>query len=493
MSLLDRHVEFVGALREAGLPVSVAEGIDAARSLGAVDLLDRAQLRSALAATLVKRHHHRPAFDTVFDVFFPPVTGESAAPPSDTEPPPRDPDAAHRGPLEDPTRDRVRADLERYLRDGDEQLLDVIAREAVAAFGPVPGRSSGQSSWSRNAVLQRVSASTLMSGVLASFLAGQERGGLAERRARTVINERIARFENRVDVDVRRRLAELSDAESVARTARRPTIDQVNFLGATRADLVALRREIRSLARQLATRLAIDQRRGSRGQLDFRRTIRASLSSGGVPMETHHKPKRPLKSDLVVICDVSDSVSSFAQFTLLLVYALREVFTKVRAFAFVDELDEVTRFFTPGGDPLDAVTRLTTEADVTWVMGRTDYGPRVRALRRAVPRRHRAADIPADPRRRPLQLRRRRAAGPHRARRPGQARLLAQSRASGHLGHRRLAGNRLRPDRADGRVPEPRPARRVRRRPHPPPVAGGSGRAGRPAVVTARGRAPASR
>jgi uncharacterized protein with von Willebrand factor type A (vWA) domain len=214
----------------------------------------------------------------------------------------------------------------------------------------------------------------LMAGLLESFLAGQEAGGLAERRARTLINARLARFESRVDVDVRRRLAELSDAESVARTARRPTIDQVNFLSATRADLAVLRREIRTLARQLATRLAIDQRRGSRGQLDFRRTIRASLSSGGVPMQTHHKPKRPLKSDLVVLCDVSDSVSSFAQFTLLLVYALREVFTKVRAFAFVDELDEVTRFFTPGGDPLDAVTRLATEADVTWLMGRTDYG-----------------------------------------------------------------------------------------------------------------------
>jgi uncharacterized protein with von Willebrand factor type A (vWA) domain len=223
-------------------------------------------------------------------------------------------------------------------------------------------------------VLQRVSADTLMAGLLSAFLAGRERGGLAERQARTLIADRIQRFERRVDVDVRRRLAEQSDAESVARTSRRPTIDQVNFLGATRADLVALRREIQPLARRLAARLAIDQRRGSRGQLDFRRTIRASLSTGGVPLETHHRPRRPLKSDLVVLCDVSDSVSSFAQFTLLLVYALREVFAKVRAFAFVDELDEVTRFFTPGGDPLDAVTRLTTEADVTWLLGRTDYG-----------------------------------------------------------------------------------------------------------------------
>jgi uncharacterized protein with von Willebrand factor type A (vWA) domain len=120
--------------------------------------------------------------------------------------------------------------------------------------------------------------------------------------------------------------------------------------------------------------LAIDQRRGKRGQLDFRRTIRASLSSGGVPITAHYRPRRPLKTELVVLCDLSDSVSSFAHFTLLLVYALREQFSKVRAFAFVDELDEVTRFFTPGGDVLDAITRLTNEADVTWLLGRTDYG-----------------------------------------------------------------------------------------------------------------------
>jgi uncharacterized protein with von Willebrand factor type A (vWA) domain len=374
MTLVDRHVEFLAALREAGLPVSVAEGIDAATALRTVDLLDREQLRAAFAATLVKRQLHRLAFDTIFDIFYPPVTGESAAPPVEAEPPGRHPEAADRGPLEDPVRDRIRAALSQAVLDGADADLDAVARAAVAAFGRVPGTSAGRPSWSRLTVLQRVSPETLMAGLLQSFLAGQERGGLAEQRARTVINDRLARFRQRVDVDVRRRLAELSDLDSVARTATRPTIDRVNFLGATRADLVAMRREIQPLARRLAARLAIDQRRGTRGALDFRRTIRASLSSGGVPLETRHRPKRPLKSDLVVLCDVSDSVSSFAQFTLMLVYALREVFTKVRAFAFVDELDEVTRFFTPGGDVLDAVARLTREADVTWLVGRTDYG-----------------------------------------------------------------------------------------------------------------------
>ena len=134
----------------------------------------------------------------------------------------------------------------------------------------------------------------------------------------------------------------------MARTAVRPSVEQLDLLSATRTDLAAIRREIQPLARRLAARLAIEQRHGRRGPLDFRRTIRASLSFGGIPMETRHRPRRPHKTDLVVLCDVSESVASFAHFTLLLVYALREQFSRVRVFAFIDELDEVTAFFRPG-------------------------------------------------------------------------------------------------------------------------------------------------
>ena len=91
MSLVDRHHEFVAALRGAGLPVSVAEDIDAASALGVVDLLDRDQVRAAYAAALVKRHTDRPAFDTLFDLYFPAVLGDADAPAS-ADPEPRDVD-----------------------------------------------------------------------------------------------------------------------------------------------------------------------------------------------------------------------------------------------------------------------------------------------------------------------------------------------------------------------------------------------------------------
>ncbi len=198
VSLVDRQLAFVAALRTAGLTVSVAEGLDAAHAATAIELADREQFRAALAATLVKRQLHRPAFDRLFDIYYPPLTGLAEAAAADV--------AVPGSGLDNPVRDRIRADLAGYLRDGDDGELRAVARAAVTAFGAVPSRAAGRPGWSRLSVLDRVSAQTLMAGLLANFLAGEQRGGLAEQRARTLINDRIARFESAVEAEVRRRI-----------------------------------------------------------------------------------------------------------------------------------------------------------------------------------------------------------------------------------------------------------------------------------------------
>jgi uncharacterized protein with von Willebrand factor type A (vWA) domain len=361
MALLDRHLDFLTALREAGLPVSLAEGLDAVDALAAIDLTERESLRAAYAATLVKRHAHREAFDTLFDLWFPRVTGSPET-------------ARERPTYDDPEVRRLRDELSRLLLEGDENALRDFAREAVGAYGRGPGGSGagGNGQWFSFQVLRTLSPETLMAGLLAAVLTS--RGGLDEKVARRTFARRVERFERFVAEDVRRRIAEGSGAEKIARSTVRPPLEQVDFLRATRADLTAIRREIQPLARRLAARLAHRRRHGGRGRLDFRRTVRASLSTGGVPLTTHHRPPRPHKPELVVLCDASDSVSSFAHFTLLLTYALREQFARVRAFAFIDDLDEITSFFAPGADVVEAMTRMTREARLVWVSGHSDYG-----------------------------------------------------------------------------------------------------------------------
>ncbi|HET7312508.1 MAG TPA: VWA domain-containing protein [Mycobacteriales bacterium] len=373
--LIDRHVAFVEALRGAGLPVSLVESLDAARAMATVDLLDREQLRAAYAATSVKHAAHRATFDRLFDLWWPPAVGdpESARGGSADG----DADGEELEEVDPADLDAMRQQLRDALRDvllsGDDEAIRRLARQAVSGLGRADTQP-GRQSWFTYRVLRAMSPETLMASLLEAVLAGQERGGLAEKVARQMLTERIRQFEEAVEAEVRRRLAEDRGVEQIAKTAVKPLIEQVDFLRASRDEIAELRRRVYPLARRLATRLTAKRRSGRSGRLDVRRTVRASLSSGGVPLTTIFKPRKPHKPELVVLCDVSGSVAAFAHFTVLLAFALREQFAKVRVFAFVDTCDEVTSFFERGGDVVDALARMSKEADVVWFDGHSDYG-----------------------------------------------------------------------------------------------------------------------
>jgi uncharacterized protein with von Willebrand factor type A (vWA) domain len=363
MSLLDRHIGFVEALRAAGMQVSLAEDLDAATALTLVDWDDRETVREAYAATLLKRQAHRPSFDAVFDLYFPGLVGEGRTARDDEEDDgaPRDTGPALAAFLEQ---------LEGAMGEGDEALMLELAIEAVARFGSLPGRGPGLSTWSAYSALKRVEPSQLTQQIIAALMAE----GADEDDARRTAGRRIASFQRMAEDDARRRIAEEKGPEHVARVAVRPTIDKVDFTSARRADLEEMRRQIYPLARRLATRLTQEHHAKRRGPLDFRRTVRASMSTGGVPLTTHHKPKRPHRTELVVLCDVSGSVANFAQFTLLLVFALRDQFTKVRAFTFIDHVHEVTHHFRPGADVVDVMADLAASTSHAALWGKTNYG-----------------------------------------------------------------------------------------------------------------------
>ena len=364
--LVEREIAFLDALRKAGLTVSLAEVIDATRAMGAVDLLDREALRAAYAACVLKRPAHRTTFDTLFDLWFPPVLGEPTVAEGDADLEPPDEGAP-------PDVDLLREVLRQLLLDGDEESMRRFARQVVGSLGRAD-TAPGRQSWFTYRVLRQLSPETLTASLLDALLAGKERGGMDEKVARQTLTERMKQFQEMVEAEVRRRLAEDRGAEQIAKTAVQPLAEQVDFLRASKADMAELKRQVYPLARRLATRLTARRRLGRKGKLDFRRTVRASLATGGVPLVTHHKPQKPHKPELVVLCDVSGSVAGFAHFTLLLAFALREQFTKVRTFAFIDTCDEVTRFFEPGGDMADALARMNAEAELVWFDGHSDYG-----------------------------------------------------------------------------------------------------------------------
>ncbi|HEV7188436.1 MAG TPA: VWA domain-containing protein [Blastococcus sp.] len=367
---------FVRAVREAGIPVGISQAVDAAEILTVVDLLDREQLRHGLAAVLLQRAAQRPTYDVLFDLWWPLSDRPSFSTDDvddDVEAEPGESTLDLPGSEDADLSELMRARLLDLLRDGNEEALRRFARMAVDRLGRGQPSPSGQSFFSYR-VLRALSPDTLVSQLLAGLLAEGDRGGLAEQVARQTVKERLAAFRAAIEAEVRRRTAAEKGRDKVAKNAVRPLADQVDFLRAQAADLAELRRAVAPLARRLAVRLSARRRLGREGRLDFRKTVRASLGTGGVPVVTHHRPRKVHKPELVVLCDVSGSVAGFSHFTLMLTQALREHFTGVRAFAFVDTTDEVTRFFRPGADVVDAVARIGREADVVGFDGHSDYG-----------------------------------------------------------------------------------------------------------------------
>jgi len=104
----------------------------------------------------------------------------------------------------------------------------------------------------------------------------------------------------------------------------------------------------------------------------MRRTIRASMGTGGVPVQPVLRRKRPTKPDLVVLCDVSGSTAEFAPFTLMLLHAVHQEFRRVRSFVFVDGIVEITDILDSSPGVLDP-RQLLGRKGLVIHDGRSDY------------------------------------------------------------------------------------------------------------------------
>ena len=394
-------------LRRAGLPVSLTESLDALAALTVTDLGSRRAVHGALAATLVKEQGHRPIFDTIFDLYF---SSRGLAATLGTEEAPvgavggeRDPDGgsaaageARGGGVDgeamspEALRDAVRRLLAGdapsgtggastgpgggVLGGGATGLgLAGLARRAVDAFaGMEPGRPVGGTYYLYRTLRQlHLDALAEEEGARAAATAPD---ALRASLARRAVRDRAAALTAELEAEIRRRLVAERGPEALARALRRPLPEDVDFMHATREEMAEIARALRPLSLRLATRLARRLRHRHRGALDFRATIRRSLAAGGVPLEPRFRRPHVAKPEIVVLADVSGSVAAFARFTLLLVYALSTQFSKVRSFAFIDAVDEVTGYFDRSAEPAAALARVQAEANVVALDGHSDYG-----------------------------------------------------------------------------------------------------------------------
>ena len=366
---------FVEELRTAGVPVSMVEAIDAMEALRFVDLADRSSLREALRATMVKNSRHQAAFDVAFDVYFAvrrqPLRTEAdegaGGAPSQQQ---------GAGGTSGADMDELLQSLFDALMGLDPSMMRESARSAVDRLaGMEPGRPVGGTYYLYR-TLRQLDVDALQERLLQALLEaeGEELDDLRRRMVQEDAEERVEQLRQEIRDEIRRRLVEDRGHEAVAKTLRQPLVEEIDLMHATRVDLEEIEHVIEPLTRKLAARLARRRRLARRGRLDFRKTMRASLASGGVPIDPKFKLTRPHRPEIFLLCDISGSMATFARFTLQFTYAMASQFSKLRSYVFVDAVDEVTDYLKPGSDFKQALARISNEADVVWLDGHSDYG-----------------------------------------------------------------------------------------------------------------------
>lgn len=367
---------FIDELRAAGVPVSMVEAIDGMRAVETIDLGDRIGLRETLRATLIKNLRHERAFDTAFDVYFshvPALTPETDQTDTGELPQSLPADNAGRGPDPDFDLDQLLDALLEALGQMDDDALRRGARSAVDQLaGMEPGRPVGGTYYLYR-TLRRLDMGELEAQLIEALASDEDLTDFERKLLEEDVQARLELLREEIQEEIRRRLVADRGREAVARTLRRPLIEDIDLMHATGNDLADMEAAIGPLTRKLAARLARRRKRRT-GRLDFRRTVRHSLATGGVPADPQFRHPRPHRPEVWLLCDISGSMATFSRFTLQFTHAMSTHFSKLRSFAFVDTVDEVSDFFGPGIDFGSAVNRITKEAEVVWLDGHSDYG-----------------------------------------------------------------------------------------------------------------------
>jgi uncharacterized protein with von Willebrand factor type A (vWA) domain len=376
-SIATALIRFAHRLRDAGVPVSMVETLDCADALGHVDVLDRSILKATLATTLVKRAEHRAAFDALFEAWFAvrhePIRAETTLDRTGDEP------GGALDALAETDADATASSeflemLLDALRSGDDSVLRTLAQQAVSLFAGIEGEGSSSERYYLYRVMRQLELSELLRrAMLIDRDASDDLSPLAERLLRDEHLQRMEGFRELIAHEIRRELVEhRREADPTQGLGERP-IEDADFLGASPTELRRMREAIRPLAQKLASRIARRRRFRHRGRLDVRRTLRRSLSAGGVPLDPAFRHPRASKPDLYLLCDISGSVSEFARFTMSLLHAMSAEFSRIRLFAFVDGIDEVTELMDRSGHEL-APRNLLYGTKVIFGDGHSDYG-----------------------------------------------------------------------------------------------------------------------
>jgi uncharacterized protein with von Willebrand factor type A (vWA) domain len=372
----DRIIEFAGVLRRNGVRVSLSENMDVFRALGLLGIADPLLFRHALRTTLVKRASDLKPFEELFDYFFLGI-GQAI-------------DALDRRIMEElgltPQQfqellEQVQrllrkmegelSELTRALLSGNrgelERLLRAAASQEAESGYPETFRLTPYTRMAARLQFSRVQSEVeRFRGILQML--GENGEDL--RKVIRYLDERM-RDLNRLLREVIQQEQRKTGIEPRDATRRADLADK-SFAFYTEDDIRRMNDAVTRLAQRLKNRLSVRRKRAVRGRFNVKETLRKNLQYGGVPFNIQLDRRKKTKPQVMILCDISDSVLNASRFMLQFVYSIQDLYAKVRSFVFVSDLGEVTKVFEE--NELQRAVETALKGDIIDVFSHSNFG-----------------------------------------------------------------------------------------------------------------------
>ncbi len=361
--LPDSHLEenlvtFTNLLRQAGVPVSTTEAMDALNALQQVDMSSREEFKTALQAALIKNRRDQGYFNRLFDYFF-------ASPET-----------------------RIREEKKAAVyKKKYEAGLDQASKEL---------QFKGESlQLSASELAQYNSMSPEQRERLQVFMHKTETGVNVEERFRPILEAVVKSHLRYCRTNQNRDKKEGGSSSASASGAvpggsgsgpgsGRAALSEMDMQAITASKLPEAEQLLQRLSKKLAIQILRRRRSGPRsGPLDLRRSLRDNMRYGGTIFKLKHKPRRRSREQIVLLCDVSASMQHYSTFVIQFMHGLRETVREFSCFSFSDDLENITPDLKNRGGLQQLLDRVIRRSD-TWGGG-TNLGLSLRSLMEKYP------------------------------------------------------------------------------------------------------------